>query len=189
MRTLLLYGLLVLSFMGVITAQWYDRTQLQAEIERLNIPAPAPETIIEERIIERIEYVKVPPDKIETILTHEVTHEVTRDLTGWETLAQLTEWLAADDTDQQRFFTPSNLLGTCALYSGRLRLNAERSGRYISWQLISDGDYEKLLRGENLNYTHLMNLVEIDGRYFLIEPQNDAVYDVRSKWREPLWTK
>ena len=187
MKHILLYGLLVLSFMGVITAQWYDRTQLQAEIDRLNIPAPAPETIIEERIIERIKYVTLPPEKVETILTKEVS--AIRELTGWETLAQLTAWLAADDTDQQRFFTPSNQLGACSLYSGRLRLNAERSGRYISWQLISDGDYEKLLRGENLNYTHLMNLVEIDGRYFLIEPQNDAVFDVRSKWREPLWTK
>ena len=40
MKNLLLYGLVVLSFMGVITAQWYDRTRLQAEIERLTNQQP-----------------------------------------------------------------------------------------------------------------------------------------------------
>lgn len=111
--------------------------------------------------------------------------EVIRQLEGWNSLVELADFLSSDNTDKQIFASLDHPDGnnTCALYAFRLRLNAETVGKYISWQLISDADYELLLSGELPDYDHIMCMASIDGKFYLIEPQDDKIWEV-AQWRD-----
>lgn len=125
------------------------------------------------------------PPVVETITVNQ-TIEKRMILDGWDTLAELEEWLANDDTDKLLLYSPNHLDGgnTCMIYASRLRLEAEMSGKYLSWQVITAKMYEELF-GVPSDIDHMMNIAYIcdEQMIYLIEPRTDEVW----AWEKVIW--
>jgi len=125
-----------------------------------------------------VEYVT----KIEYI-TKEVIREVevykSRLLNGFDTLGALETFLAEDKTDELRFYGADfpDGLGTCSMYSFQLSLAAQKEGLWLSWQILEPIEAERILGLEAGQGTwHMMNLAEVAGEFYLIEPQTDEIF-------------
>ena len=172
MKNLLLYGLVVLSFMGVITAQWYDRTQLQAEIERLkNQPPPAPEVIIKEvpTIWERVEYRDKPVrEVVETIQIQEVIKEVKvypPPLRNFESLPALREWLAKN---MSILWAMSGQTLDCEDYAADIQARAYKDGWNV-WQAPVTGGQIWGIRVTSVDDYHMGNMTRVGETFYYIE--------------------
>lgn len=175
------------SAVSIWQSKYQENLELENEIDKLTSELQKVRQDNAEYRAQVVYYETTKPQVVEGPIVQTMTIYVPRvqAINGWDNVADLYKFLAENKVNEQRFLSAEHPDGrdVCALFAFALRRESEIGGRYLSWQLISDSDYEKLLRGEIPRYNHIMNMTEINGKFYLIEPQTDQVWEV-AKWRD-----
>jgi len=141
------------------------------------------ENITEYVEVEKI--VEVPVEVITEIIRIEyVDREVYKGARYFESLEELTSWLAQDDTDSHLILTANAdgvcfLNGACEDYAMQLQLNALTDGFILSTEIEKYKYLDCFTLPEALPETdHIFNLaiIPLENAYYWIEPQTDEIH-------------
>lgn len=136
-------------------------------------------------IVSRTEIIEViKPVYIENIVEvpQEVPLEVPMKLKDWDSLEQLQNFLANDDTDQRIILSVDSqgqisFSGQCEDYALQLRDRAMAQGMYLSLQALHPAEYQKWYDqpAKSAAY-HAICMARIGNEFWYIEPANDRVW-------------
>ena len=101
--------------------------------------------------------------------------EVPMELSDWESLEELENFLAEDDTDHHRYFTGVALFeGFCVSQAEHLRDEAAKIGRNLEVIPIYPKEYLRVFKTRRKEY-HAICMARVDHSFYLVEPDNDVV--------------
>ena len=103
------------------------------------------------------------------------THYVVQELTDWESVAELMDFLEADDTSEFIvFIEKATFEGQCEDYAMQLRDRATAKGRYLSLDVLTPSEYRHWYQ-EKGDY-HMINSAIIGNEVWYIEPSDDRIW-------------
>jgi len=105
--------------------------------------------------------------------------EIPQQLTDWQSMDELKEFLDEDDTDRHRFIKLNSdgrgkFNKSCVDLAEHLRDKATEYGKHLEVLVITTGEYNRVF-GKSKSAYHAINLARIGDYYYAIEPDNDIV--------------